>query len=199
MLRLTDVVKQLLIINIIIFIISSLPVYSYLPDLALYYPGSSQFRPYQLVTYMFMHGNLSHIFFNMLMLVTFGPMLEAFWGSKKFLFYYLFCGLGAVVCHILFWYYEAAGLPPGTFMGSVVGASGALFGILVAYGWYFPDQQLMLLIPPIPLKAKYMVIVCIGIELFMVGEGVQSNVAHFAHLGGALFGLLLILYWRKYK
>ncbi|MEP7321866.1 MAG: rhomboid family intramembrane serine protease [Saprospiraceae bacterium] len=199
MLRLTDVVKQLLIINGILFIVSLLPVYQYLPDLALYFPGSDRFRPYQLVTYMFMHGSMSHFFFNMLMLVTFGPMLEAFWGSKRFLFYYLFCGLGAVVCHILFWYYEAAGMAPGEFMGSVVGASGALFGILVAYGMYFPDQQLMLLIPPIPLKAKYMVIFCIGLELFMVAEGAQSNVAHFAHLGGALFGLLLILYWRKKK
>ena len=197
MLRLTDVVKQLLIINAILFIISSLPIYQSLPDLALYFPGSSQFRPYQLVTYMFMHGNLSHIFFNMLMLVTFGPMLESFWGSKRFLFYYLFCGLGAVACHILFWYYEAAGLAPGQSMGSVVGASGALFGILVAYGMYFPDQQLMLLIPPIPMKAKYLVVFCIILELVMIGGGAQSNVAHFAHLGGALFGFLLILYWRK--
>ncbi len=198
MIRLTDVVKQLLIINGILFLISNIPLYQYLPDLALYFPGSAQFRPFQLVTYMFMHGSLSHFFFNMLMLVTFGPTLEAFWGSKRFLFYYLFCGLGAVVCHILFWYYEASMVLPGTNMGSVVGASGALFGILVAYGMYFPNQELMLLFPPIPMKAKYLVLFCIALEFMMIARGAQTHVAHFAHLGGALFGLLIIIYWRKF-
>lgn len=198
MIRLTYVVKQLLVINGILFLISKLPLYQYLPDLALYFPESHLFKPYQLVTYMFMHADISHFFFNMLMLVTFGPMLEAFWGSKRFLFYYLFCGLGAVVCHILFWYYEASMYLPGTYNGSVLGASGALFGILIAFGMYFPNQELMLLFPPIPIKAKFMVLICIGLEFYMITNGAKTQVAHFAHLGGALFGFLAIIYWRKF-
>ena len=203
MIRLTDVVKQLLIINGILFLISRLPIYSQLPNLALYYPGSSDFKPYQLVTHMFMHGNLPHLFFNMFMLATFGPMLEALWGSRKFLFFYLFCGIGAILIHLLFWYFEVSQLDVlqhARYMqnsGSVVGASGALFGVLVAFGMYFPNQQLMLLFPPIPMKAVYMVIFAIVLELVMVTQGAQTQVAHFAHLGGALFGFLIILYWRK--
>lgn len=204
MLRLTDVVKQLLIINGILFLISRLPLYQYFPDLALYYPGSVSFRPYQFVTHMFMHGNLSHLFFNMFMLATFGPMLEALWGSKRFLFFYLFCGIGAILIHLLFWYIEISGLDAFQYSmylqqsGSVVGASGALFGILVAYGMYFPNQQLMLLFPPIPMKAIYLVIFAIVLELVMVARGAQTQIAHFAHLGGALFGFLIIVYWRKF-
>jgi len=204
MLRLTDVVKQLLIINGILFLISRLPLYQYFPDLALYYPGSVSFRPYQMVTHMFMHGNLSHLFFNMFMLATFGPMLEALWGSKRFLFFYLFCGIGAILVHLLFWYIEISGLDAFQYSmylqqsGSVVGASGALFGILVAYGMYFPNQQLMLLFPPIPMKAIYLVIFAIVLELVMVAQGAQTQIAHFAHLGGALFGFLIIVYWRKF-
>lgn len=204
MLRLTDVVKQLLIINGILFLISKLPLYQYFPDLALYYPGSVSFRPYQIVTHMFMHGNLSHLFFNMFMLATFGPMLEALWGSKRFLFFYLFCGIGAILIHLLFWYIEINGLDAFQHAmylqrsGSVVGASGALFGVLVAYGMYFPNQQLMLLFPPIPIKALYLVIFSIILELVMVAQGAQTQIAHFAHLGGALFGFLIITYWRKF-
>lgn len=204
MIRLTDVVKQLLIINGILFLISRLPLYQYFPDLALYYPGSVAFRPYQIVTHMFMHGNLSHLFFNMFMLATFGPMLEALWGSKRFLFFYLFCGIGAILIHLLFWYIEISGLDAFQYSmymqqsGSVVGASGALFGILVAYGMYFPNQQLMLLFPPIPMKAIYLVIFAIVLELVMVAQGAQTHIAHFAHLGGALFGFLIIMYWRKF-
>ena len=203
MLRLTDVVKQLLIINAILFVVSILPLYQYMPDLAMYYPASPQFRPYQIITHMFMHGSLSHFFFNMFMLVTLGPMLESFMGSKRFLFYYLFCGLGAIFLHVVFWYLEISQLSPGQYAmylqhpGSVVGASGALFGILVAFGMYFPDTQLMLLIPPIPMKAKYMVILCIALEFFMLARGAETQIAHYAHLGGALFGFLIILYWRK--
>ena len=204
MIRLTDVVKQLLIINGILFLISRLPLYQYFPDLALYYPGSVSFRPYQIVTHMFMHGNLSHLFFNMFMLATFGPMLEALWGSKRFLFFYLFCGIGAILTHLVFWYIEISGLDAFQYSmylqqsGSVVGASGALFGVLVAYGMYFPNQQLMLLFPPIPMKAIYLVIFSIVLELVMVARGAQTHIAHFAHLGGAFFGFLIILYWRKF-
>lgn len=201
MLRLTDVVKQLLIINAILFLLSVLPVYKLLPfDLAMYFPGSDLFRPYQVVTHMFMHGSVSHFFFNMLMLISFGPTLEAFLGSKRFLFYYLFCGLGSILLHTLFWYWELKGYPAeilAQYGGSVVGASGALYGILVAFGMYFPDRELLLLIPPIPMKAKYLVIFSILLELYMVNSESQTQVAHFAHLGGALFGFLIILYWRK--
>jgi membrane associated rhomboid family serine protease len=203
MLRLTDVVKQLLIINAILFILSNLPLYNMMPDLAMYFPGSVKFKPYQVVTHMFMHGNLSHFFFNMLMLATFGPPLESFMGSKRFLFFYLACGLGAIMIHTFFWKYEMSQLIPEQMAyylqhpGSVVGASGALFGVLIAFGMYFPDQQLMLLFPPIPMKAKWMVALCIGLEVYLQARGSDTNIAHFAHLGGALFGFLLVTYWRK--
>ncbi|MEP7268390.1 MAG: rhomboid family intramembrane serine protease [Saprospiraceae bacterium] len=202
MIRLTDVVKQLLIINVLIYFLSQLHL-NFMPDMAMYYPGSDQFKPYQIITHMFMHGSLTHLFFNMFMLFTFGPMLESFMGSKRFLFYYFFCGLGAILTHTIMWYLEVQQYNPlemAAYLahpGSVVGASGALFGVLIAFGMYFPDQKLMLLFPPIPLKAKYMVILAIGLEVYLQASESQTQVAHFAHLGGALFGFLIILFWRK--
>jgi membrane associated rhomboid family serine protease len=186
--RLTDVVKHLIVINVIIYIGVSLSPFPTLRQyFILYPPGTDLFRPVQLFTHMFMHGSTFHIMFNMLALYFIGPAVEAFWGSKKFLFYYLFCGVGAMLTHIVL----------GT-NAPVVGASGAIYGVLAAFAYLFPNTQMMLLFPPIPIKAKYLVLILVGIDLFSGMSGSNTGIAHFAHIGGAVFGILLILYWRKF-
>ena len=168
--------------------------------LAMFFPTSDYFRPFQIVTHMFMHADIGHLFFNMFAVFMFGPPLEDVWGPKRFLFYYLLTGFGSVLLHTLvrgveiYWFGEsvfAANVPS-------LGASGAVFGLLVGYGMLFPDNRIMLLFPPIPLKAKYFVLIYAGVELFMGLGNLNTGVAHYAHLGGALFGFLLILYWRKF-
>ncbi|MBK8881456.1 MAG: rhomboid family intramembrane serine protease [Bacteroidales bacterium] len=195
--------------------------------LGLYFPKSDQFMPLQIVTHMFMHGGFWHIFFNMYALYIFGGVLENVWGPKRFFIYYIVCGLGAALTHesvIAFQYYNlvnsispenlqiffnkgSAFLNNGDFDSlqklhnllntPTVGASGAIFGVLLAFGVLFPNTQLMLIFPPIPLKAKYFVMIYGGIELYMAVTQPGSNIAHAAHLGGMLFGYLLIRYWRK--
>ena len=186
---LPTVVKNLLIINVIIFLATIvLEKYGYnniTSMCALNAIPTGRFRLWQLVTYMFMHANVSHIFFNMFALWMFGYVLENYWGPRRFLFYYLFCGVGAGLCNLLI---------PG--WGITVGASGAVYGILLAFGMMFPEERIYFYFL-IPIKAKWFVIGYAAIELF---EGLMytDGVAHFAHLGGMLFGLLLILYWRKH-
>jgi membrane associated rhomboid family serine protease len=198
--------------------------------LGLYFPKSESFKPLQILTHMFMHGGIWHLFFNMYALYIFGQILESVWGSKRFLIYYMVCGLGAALVHetvIAFEYKKllnlinpdqlqlvldqgAAYLREGkVFTDSTmqdlqlllntptVGASGAVFGILLAFGVLFPNTQLMLLIPPIPIKAKYFVLGYGAIELYLAFTQPGSNIAHAAHLGGMLFGYILIRYWRK--
>jgi membrane associated rhomboid family serine protease len=151
------------------------------------------FLPWQLVTYSFLHGNLPHLLFNMLALVMFGAQLEYTWGDRRFLAYYFTCVVGAGFCQlaVVSWAVsEGSGAFP------TVGASGGVFGLLLAYGMLFPNQRVMLLIPPIPMKARTLVIAYGAIELLLGITGTQSGVAHFAHLGGMLFGWLLIRYWR---
>ncbi len=219
--RLTDVVKNLLIINILMFLGSMLLLGDPSPNtmqalineqvsnfnfwgryrLALFLPGSPYFAPYQLVTHMFMHGNLTHLFFNMFALYMFGPPIEMALGPKRFLFYYLFAGFGAMLLQLGVTYIEInyAGAPGYLANIPMLGASGAVFGLLAAFGYLFPNAQVMLIIPPIPMRAKYFVLLYAGAEL-MFGlntMGASTGVAHFAHVGGALFGFLLLLYWRK--
>lgn len=147
-------------------------------------------RPWQLVTYMFMHGNFAHLFFNMYTLYVFGTVLERVWGTRKFLLYYFVTGIGAALVHIgVQWL-------TGDF-ALTVGASGAIYGILMGYAMLYPDSTLMLLLPPVSVKAKWLVLIFAGIELLLGVTGTQAGVAHFAHLGGLLFGLFLILYWKK--
>jgi membrane associated rhomboid family serine protease len=157
-------------------------------------PGQS-FLPWQLLTYGFMHdpNNFFHLLFNMLALLMFGAPLEYTWGNRRFLTYYLVCVGGAGICQLLVtsWAVAQGGEPYAT-----IGASGGVFGLLLAYGMLFPNQRVMLLIPPIPMKARTLVIVYGVIELMMGFTGLQPGVAHFAHLGGMLFGWLLIRYWR---
>jgi membrane associated rhomboid family serine protease len=218
MFRLTEIVKHLVVINVLMFVGTmlmgqpsnnlSLELINLIRDdfsswqrytLAMFYPGSPYFRPYQLVTHMFMHADLGHLFFNMFALAMFGPHLENLWGGKRFLFFYLFTGFGSVLLHMLVRYLEIEfGASP--MIGNVpsLGASGAVFGVLAGYGMKFPEHRVMLIFPPIPMKARTMVILFAALELFMGLGPFQTGVAHFAHLGGALFGLLLILYWNKY-
>ncbi len=191
--RLPTVTKALLIANIVLFVLQQpfllgntlapfmlWPIDSY---------GFSQFQPWQLLTYGFLHGSFGHLFFNMLALFMFGAALEQTWGEKRFLTYYLVCVGGAGLCQLLVAAMTGGGAP-------VLGASGGVFGLLMAYGMLFPNQRVMLMFPPIPMKARTFVIVFGVMELVLGMTGWQPGVAHFAHLGGMLFGWLLIRYWR---
>ena len=155
--------------------------------------AGSDFLPWQLLTYGFMHGNIGHLLFNMLALLMFGAPVEHKWGQRRFLTYYLVCVIGAAVCQLIV---GAWTLSQGGEAYPTVGASGGIFGLLLAYGMLFPQQRVMLLIPPVPMKARTLVIVYGVIELLMGITNTMPGVAHFAHLGGMLFGWLLIRYWR---
>jgi len=148
-----------------------------------------QFHVWQLVTYAFLHGGLLHIFLNMFALWMFGSLIELTWGSRRFLLYYFVCVVGAAVAQLI--------VTSG--MGDIyptIGASGGVFGILLAFGLRFPNQYILLLIPPIPIKAKYFVLIYGAIELYLGISGTEAGVAHFAHLGGMLAGFVMIAYWR---
>lgn len=231
------VTRNLIIINLLVWLATiALPkgisesMYSFL---GLHYFTSKDFNPAQLVTYMFMHGSLSHVFFNMFAVFMFGRTLEVFWGKKRFLIFYFVTGIGAALIQELVTgiriYQVAAQLPPeamdvvkteglqllkqipaknysdqllgnlNLLVNSVtVGASGAVFGILLAFGMLFPNAEIFVMFIPIPIKAKYFVIAYGVLELFMgIANYSGDNVAHFAHLGGMLFGFFLIKYWRK--
>jgi membrane associated rhomboid family serine protease len=156
---------------------------------ALWPLGSPLFEPWQLISYAFLHGNLAHIFFNMFGLFMFGSALERYWGSRRLLTFYLVCVLSAALTHLVVQSLSAMQEP-------VVGASGGLFGLMLAFAWYFPRQRMILLIAPIPLPAWLFVTLYGVLELFFGVTGRQQDVAHFAHLGGMLGGALCILYWR---
>lgn len=210
--QLSPVVRQLLILNVIVYVLTDIIAPQFgsaflLPEdlkafLGIYYPTSPDFNPIQVATYMFTHGNGWHIFFNMFSLVMFGPPVEEGLGAKKFLAYYFLAGIGALILQFgSYWYaihYE--GIPQNVIDGiPMLGASGAIFGILAAYGMLFPNNMMMLIFPPIPMKAKYMVLLFMVFELYQGVWGAPTMVAHFAHLGGAIFGALLILFWKSRK
>jgi membrane associated rhomboid family serine protease len=189
-----SVTRNILIINLIVWLACYLLRYSglYLPALlGLYGFGSGGFYLYQLITYMFTHIDFWHLFFNMFALFMFGTTLENYWGSKRFLIYYMVTGIGAGIIQGLISFYSPV---------PTIGASGAVFGILLAFGMIFPNVPLYLMFIPIPIKAKYMVIGYGLIELYLgFAARTGDNIAHFAHLGGMLFGIILILYWRKHN
>jgi membrane associated rhomboid family serine protease len=224
-----EVIKNLIIINVLMFF-ASLVFHPMMQNYLAMYPVSSEaFQPYQIVTHMFMHGGGFHIFFNMYALFMFGRDVELAVGAKKFLMFYILTGLGAVALHQLVGYLELQyalqhltedqktllykdGL--NAFMNGqnfqdktlayansalnqpAVGASGAVYGVLVSFGMLYPNRVLLLLFPPIPIKAKYFVIIMGALELYMGFTMNGDNVAHFAHLGGAIFGFFIIQYWR---
>ena len=164
--------------------------------LASFYPTSEYFRPYQIATHMFMHASIGHLFFNMFSLYFFGTALEQAWGSKRFLFFYITCGLGAWALHMGVTGWEMAKtLDDSARDIPMLGASGAIYGCLAGYGLMFPNNVIQLLFPPIPMKAKYFVLIMAGLDLYLGLSGSGAGVAHFAHVGGALFGLILFMVW----
>ena len=206
---LPPVVKNLLILNVLFFL-ADISLQTRGIDLTqwlgLHYITAQDFYPWQFITYMFMHGNFSHLFFNMFALWMFGYALENYWGSKRFLVYYLITGVGAALIQTGVLALEirgmTQGLPPFAAQHYInqivtVGASGAIYGILLAFGMCFPNVPIFLYFS-FPIKAKWFVIIYGVIELFAGIGGTADGVAHFAHLGGMIFGLLLILYWRKH-
>jgi membrane associated rhomboid family serine protease len=243
MMNITPTVKQLLIINVLFYIGSMIvgePAYKLL---SMYFFESPDFHFWQIFTHMFMHAplpNIMHIAFNMFALYSFGSALEHFWGGKKFVFFYISCGLGAALLHtgVNYYFFEngintlvANGYQKveilkilsegkydnrwqevlttsdfqsfmGAYLGNVVGASGAIYGLLVAFAFMFPNAELALMFIPIPIKAKYFVPVLLLIDLYLGVSGGSlfggsSGIAHFAHLGGALVGYLMMWYWKK--
>jgi len=251
------VVKNIIFINVIMFVATMVLNSQFNYDLnnllGIHYFQSKHFAVYQIVTHMFMHGSMFHIFFNMFALWMFGKVLESVWGSKRFLIYYMVTGIGAIAFNMLVQYFELAHLanvidaytqnpnfgsfnafiskyisePSGelsafiakfgsdaknpaninasidilrqyfgeVFNSPTIGASGAVFGVLLAFGMLFPNTELMLIFPPIPIKAKWVVIGYGAIELYTGITEPGSNIAHFAHLGGMIFGFFLIKYW----
>jgi membrane associated rhomboid family serine protease len=233
------VVKNLLLINVVLLLAN----FVFLSQntnlngiLGAYYWGSEHFEPYQIITHMFMHDNqgLMHILFNMFALVMFGGQIERVWGPKRFLIYYLVCGLGAYLLHNIVNGIEIQNLlanlsssqtdlfmtegfehiengkvftsmPQETQLGlyyayntPMVGASGAVFGLLAAFAWLFPNTKLMLLFPPIPIKAKWFVLMYAGLEIYLgFRNSAGDSVAHFAHIGGALVGVIMLLIWQR--
>ena len=212
---LPPVVKHLLIINVLLYL-ATFTMNRFQIDLTdylgLHFFKASDFRAYQLITYMFMHGNFEHLFFNMFALWMFGNTLENIWGSKRFLWFYMLCGIGAGLCQEVVQYiqyvttlaqYDSVNFGGGQVISMAnylnmlitVGASGAIYGLFLAFGMMFPNSMIYLYFF-VPIKAKWFVIGYAVIELVsgFIGGG---NVAHFAHLGGMLFGLILILVWKK--
>ncbi|MDR2563090.1 MAG: rhomboid family intramembrane serine protease [Prevotellaceae bacterium] len=227
------IVKNLIIINALMLLATFAFKHIMVSNFALFYPESPLFRPYQLFTYMFMHGGFTHFFFNMYALWMFGQVIENAWGGRRFLFYYLVTGLGAMLLHLVVLWIQMSSieramdptlleqlrleltrgqalemLNDGTIYSiapewskmmliPTLGASGAVFGVLLAFGMMFPETRLMLIFPPIPLKAKWLVIAYGVLELCLAFAQPGSSVAHFAHLGGMLFGLVIIKYWQS--
>ncbi len=216
------VTRNLLFINIIIFMLQMVVNNHYGVTLnndvltetfGLHFYLANNFHIWQLVTYMFLHGSWSHVLMNMFSLWMFGRIIEQTMSQKRFLIYYLVCGIGAALCQELwqtgeYFYYGLNNyslvntgmsvLATGDFLNSwaTIGASGAVYGILLAFGMTFPNERIVLLFPPIPMKAKYFVCAFAVIE-FLSAFASNGNIAHFAHLGGMFFGFLLIRYWRK--
>ncbi|MCM1177005.1 MAG: rhomboid family intramembrane serine protease [Clostridium sp.] len=205
------VTKNIIIINVLVWIMSELNPDLMFRNFAMFYPASPLFRPWQIVTHMFMHGGFWHIFFNMYTLFIFGSVLERVWGAKKFLFFYFVTGLGAVALHTGVQWIEAQNYMAQIADGNVaaaaslnalkmtptVGASGAIYGLLMGYAMLFPDTVLTLIFPPVSLKAKWFVLIFAAIELSTGVFGIGGGIAHFAHLGGLLFGWLIVLYWKR--
>ena len=234
--RVSEIVKHLIIINVIFFI-ASIVFGELMYDLfAMHYPNNSDFIFWQPVTHMFMHGDITHILFNMFGLWMFGTPLEQMWGKQKFVFFYLSAGFGAVLIQTIVYHYDVMSVTQilldngltnsdvndffktgrlntsiiqsvgedrlysgiQSFKAVMVGASGALYGILVAFAMLFPNVQLMLLFPPIPIKAKFFVPLLILFDLFFGFTSYSVGpIAHFAHIGGAVTGFLMMYYWKK--
>lgn len=217
--NITPVVKNLLIINIIFYIATMLFTNFMVENFGVFYFGSPNFKIWQVITYMFMHSPLTifHIMFNMIALFSFGTTLEYYLGAKRFLNFYLITGLGALALQMAVQAYEIYSIAGSIrvdpqniaqygaengrklleiYYGPMLGASGAIFGLLIAFGMLFPNAEIFIFLIPFPIKAKYLIPIYVVIELFAgVAQFSGDSVAHFAHLGGALFGFILIKLW----
>lgn len=204
--QIPTVTKNLVAINILMFIATLINENFMVANFAMFYPASPFFKPWQILTHMFMHGGFWHIFFNMYSLLMFGSILERSLGPKKFLIFYFVTGLGAVALHTgVEWMQARVFIANGAvdayqrlLVTPTLGASGAIYGVLIGFAMLYPQARLILIFPPIPVKAKWLVIIFAAIELVFSINGIQDGVAHFAHLGGMLFGWLLIRWWRKH-
>lgn len=204
--QIPTVTKNLVVINILMFIATLINENFMVTNFAMFYPASPFFKPWQILTHMFMHGGFWHIFFNMYSLLMFGSILERSLGPKKFLIFYFVTGLGAVALHTgVEWMQARVFIANGAaqayqqlLVTPTLGASGAIYGVLIGFAMLYPQARLILIFPPIPVKAKWLVIIFAAIELFSGINGIYEGVAHFAHLGGMLFGWLLIRWWRKH-
>jgi membrane associated rhomboid family serine protease len=208
----TPVVLNLIIANVVVFLAQNLFGERTTFDLfALHHYKADVYKPHQIITHMFMHGGIIHLLFNMYGLFMFGSIIEKIWGAKRFLFFYFACGLGAAILQLGSYAFEnnqmdKAILSLETLImyqkdlsdHATVGASGAIMGIVVAFGYLFPNTEMMVMPIPIPVKAKWLVMIIVAIDLFSgIANRPGDNVAHFAHLGGAITGFLLVLYWNK--
>lgn len=204
-------IRNIIIINVLIMIMTRLNGNFMYEKFALFYPTSPFFHWWQPLTHMFMHGGFWHLFFNMYTLYIFGSVLERVWGTKKFLIFYFVTGLGAAAVHTGVEWLQMNHWMTQVAEGSVaaqaqihalkmtptVGASGAIYGVLMGYAMLYPDSIMTLIFPPISMKAKWFVLIFAAIELFTGVSGMGGGIAHFAHLGGLIFGFLLIMYWKK--
>ena len=216
---LPPIVKNLIFINVLFFLATEflfrdIGEFGLQGIFGLWPVNNENFRPYQIFTHMFTHAGIGHIFFNMFSLWMFGRMLENIWGPKKFLLFYLICGIGAAVAHMSVAYFqykpilEALEFAKATgqteyvehlqsFAGYAVGASGAVMGVLVGFAYLFPNTELMLLFPPIPIKAKWLILGLVAFDLFGGLGRTSDGIAHWAHLGGAAMGFILVFIWNK--
>lgn len=209
--QLQPVTKNLLIVNVLFYLATfNWDGLGYIQDggtvfdlgrlsLAAFFPTSPFFRPFQVATHMFMHGGLTHLLFNMYALYLFGSVVERTLGTQRYLIYYLVCGLGALLLHWLATYVtvqmgyvdlQAYNIP-------ILGASGAIYGLLAAFAVIAPNTVLQLIFPPVALRAKYFVLILVGIDLALGISGYNTGIAHFAHIGGAAIGFLLLTAWRR--
>ena len=199
------VTKNLILVNVIVFVATIINENFMIGAFGLFYPSSQYFHWWQVLTHMFMHGGFWHIFFNMYTLFIFGVVVERIIGSKKFLLFYFICGLGAAALQIGTQYLEMQAFISAGAAQSIaalkatptVGASGAIYGVLIAYAMLFPESKMTLIFPPVTLSAKWMVVIFAAIELFTGVLGWVDGVAHFAHLGGMLIGWIMIRQWRR--
>lgn len=173
----------IIITCVVIFLMQNLSA-----SLALWPLGSGRFEPWQIVTYGFLHGNLNHVFFNMFALWMFGLPIERIWGSRRFIVYYMTCIIGAAIVQLIVQQLSGEFYP-------TIGASGAVFGLLLAYGVMFPNSRIFIIFFPVPIKAKWFVVIYGGLELFFGITNSMPQIAHFAHLGGLLFGAAVLWRW----
>ena len=206
-----EATRSIIIINVLVMIMTFLNGDFMYRNFALFYPTSPSFHIWQPVTHMFMHGGFFHLFFNMYTLYFFGRVLEERWGAKKFLVFYFVTGLGAALIHTGVEWLQMQNWMSQVAEGSIiaqnkihmlkmtptVGASGAIYGVLMGFAMLYPDAILSLVFPPVSMKAKWFVLIFGGIELLTGITGTGGGIAHFAHLGGLIFGYLLIMYWKK--